>query len=438
MQSKRRPSYHEYDSAPPPVSGPHVALTQMYNAPGAVYVNSTLKSNAGHGGHPSSSMQHAPMAPPMGAPARRTTDTAASYGQGTGYASVQYAPPPVRQSQPMYPPPPPLDISGPIGPHGAATRAAAVNYDSDVSSMATPVATPDASFRYRTSAFSPNEASESPPPAPISYLGSSGRDSAHDRVPTLLRPQSFLALPIMGGEMDLAPNSGSMRLPPSTGYAPPQAYGPPPLMNGPPARVRATSGSSIAPNGRMEMPPPPIGPGMSSNHSNIGQYSQANAAAAMQNVYSRSIQQQQYADPGSPGSRGKGSGHGAPNYIGGYPNNNMPVVGPPAGVPGSPTGKSLNNNRNRIDPSQLPRPPPPPKDFVYHTRAGLGRKVPPVSNAVFQCVDTGNCSPRFLRVTTGAPSTTSALAYKLGVPLALVCDLCKDVLYIFLFPNDLV
>ena len=91
-----------------------------------------------------------------------------------------------------------------------------------------------------------------------------------------------------------------------------------------------------------------------------------------------------------------------------------------ASVRGGVSSGSASDEKPRIDPSKVPRPPPPPKDFIYHTRAGTARKVPPVSNAIFQCIDTGNSSPRFLRVTTGAPPASSSLASKLSIPMAII------------------
>ena len=285
-------------------------------------------------------------------------------------------------------------------------------YESDVSSMATPVATPD--FKKRPEAvYSPNEFS--PPPSPADLYMPSPQHSSIMPLPTLSRPKSYLSLP-MGGEVEQVQTLGGT----SGQYAPPNhlsgsaSYQSAPALSAPPPRSRTSSAGSIM---STTVPPPPTTDDSYKARS-------MDASMAMKSVYKRNVSQ--YPDPGSPGSKGQGS-RGSSNFFPNVPqspgkntysgnNNQFFGTNPP---PSSPGGR-LSSSKSRIDPSQMPRAPPPPKDFVYHTRAGLGRKVPPVSNAVFQSVDTGNCSPRHLRVTTTAPPSTSALAYKLGVPLALV------------------
>jgi len=61
----------------------------------------------------------------------------------------------------------------------------------------------------------------------------------------------------------------------------------------------------------------------------------------------------------------------------------------PAGELSPFRNRRASNATSRIDPSQMPRPPTPPNDLIYHTRSSTGRKVPPVANAIFAAVDSG-------------------------------------------------
>ena len=51
-----------------------------------------------------------------------------------------------------------------------------------------------------------------------------------------------------------------------------------------------------------------------------------------------------------------------------------------------------------------------PTDITYHTRSGGARKVPPLTNAGYLSVDTGNCSPRHIRATMCAPPVSNYMA----------------------------
>ena len=63
---------------------------------------------------------------------------------------------------------------------------------------------------------------------------------------------------------------------------------------------------------------------------------------------------------------------------------------------------------SRIDPGQMPRPPRPHVGALYETKTN-NRKVPPVANTSMTVVDTGYCSPRFLRLTMAAPPISAAM-----------------------------
>ena len=78
------------------------------------------------------------------------------------------------------------------------------------------------------------------------------------------------------------------------------------------------------------------------------------------------------------------------------------------------------NQTARIDSSQMPRPPRPQKDITFNTKAGVGRKVPPLSNSIFRTVDKGNCSPRLLRITTCAVPCSEVILNNTAIPLALI------------------
>jgi protein transport protein SEC24 len=89
-----------------------------------------------------------------------------------------------------------------------------------------------------------------------------------------------------------------------------------------------------------------------------------------------------------------------------------------------PKKKSRSPPRSRIDTNQMPRPNPVPTNSpatLYYTKSSTNsRKVPPASTANFTSVDSGNASPRAMRVTTVAPPSTKSLAGKTALPLAVV------------------
>jgi hypothetical protein len=80
--------------------------------------------------------------------------------------------------------------------------------------------------------------------------------------------------------------------------------------------------------------------------------------------------------------------------------------------------------KGRIDSNQMPRPKPTRVSYplpVYHTKSSTtgGRKLPPSYLTEFNTIDCGNCSPRYLRVTTTAPPSSSQLNSELLLPFAL-------------------
>jgi hypothetical protein len=93
----------------------------------------------------------------------------------------------------------------------------------------------------------------------------------------------------------------------------------------------------------------------------------------------------------------------------------------------------------RVNPNDVPRPPPPETDVMYHTYTTPSRKLPPICDTGFLAVDTGGIigtltvvsslcccflsgisSPRYMRATTVAPACSSALFKQANVPLAII------------------
>ena len=104
----------------------------------------------------------------------------------------------------------------------------------------------------------------------------------------------------------------------------------------------------------------------------------------------------------------------------------LPLQAQCSSIPGDilPKRPPRSPPRSRIDSNQMPRPRPADPhapELIYHTKSSTGaRKVPPASTAVFTCVDSGNATPRAVRVTSVAPPSTKALANKISMPLAVV------------------
>ncbi|KAK3260073.1 hypothetical protein CYMTET_30955 [Cymbomonas tetramitiformis] len=97
---------------------------------------------------------------------------------------------------------------------------------------------------------------------------------------------------------------------------------------------------------------------------------------------------------------------------------------PAAPKPSSTSSQSSSGYSSRIDPSQIPR--PPPQAFggsapIFETRPVSGNSVnPPPATSAFVVRDTGNCSPRFIRPTLNQIPATSELLQSSGMPLALM------------------
>jgi protein transport protein SEC24 len=102
---------------------------------------------------------------------------------------------------------------------------------------------------------------------------------------------------------------------------------------------------------------------------------------------------------------------------------NMGVPPTPSRQRNNSQGGNIKRVNSRIDPSQMPRPIRPADGVIYQTNSGTttssGRKIPPTSCVNFKVIDTGNCSPRCLRITSSAPPATKEVANMTGIPIAI-------------------
>ena len=115
--------------------------------------------------------------------------------------------------------------------------------------------------------------------------------------------------------------------------------------------------------------------------------------------------------PPPPHRTSSSSPSSSPQYRPSPPSIARSGIQPPATTP---------RRTSRIDSSQMPRPPRPQKDIIFNTRAGVGRKVPPLSGSTFKAIDKGNCSPRLMRVTMCAIPTNKEILNNTGIPFAIV------------------
>jgi hypothetical protein len=92
---------------------------------------------------------------------------------------------------------------------------------------------------------------------------------------------------------------------------------------------------------------------------------------------------------------------------------------PMANTPRSPN--TPRSNKSRIDSSAMPRPSSGKADIFYKTQSEhTGRRNPPPTNSIFTAVDTGNCSPRYMRSTYVAPPQSSEVMATCGVPFVVI------------------
>eukprot|EP01041_Mallomonas_annulata_P005068 gene5066-10143_t len=227
----------------------------------------------------------------------------------------------------------------------------------------------------------------------------------------------------------MGPPPGSMGPPPGSMMGPPPGsmMGPPSGSMGPPVGVGQGQGQgqgSIPPAPKSKTPPPstaPLMPVVSTEDLPSMAYAQKYSPPPLPLPLPNTT-------PLPPVSSSSSSSHvssnvTAPNsYTHSYNTNHTRGV------------NNTNNNSNhtvfqnrktintisRIDPSQMPRPPIPPVDLLYQTRSTNQRKIPPVSNAMYQSVDMGCASPRFLRCTLCAPPTSKDVLREMSLPYTLL------------------
>ncbi|GJP53569.1 hypothetical protein CLOM_g12724 [Closterium sp. NIES-68] len=90
-----------------------------------------------------------------------------------------------------------------------------------------------------------------------------------------------------------------------------------------------------------------------------------------------------------------------------------PFTGQAPGQQGSAPG-------SRIDPNQIPRPPPPADAFLFETRVNGTANLPPAATSSFVVRDTGNCSPKFIRASLNQIPLSADLLTTSAMPLSLM------------------
>ncbi|KAE9046227.1 Protein transport protein Sec24-like [Phytophthora rubi] len=149
-------------------------------------------------------------------------------------------------------------------------------------------------------------------------------------------------------------------------------------------------------NGQQQAPPPPQG--------GAAPYLQPNRNAGPY--------------PGPPGPGAGAPPYGAPGAPGGYGQ-------PQPGYPGPQQQQQLASQapKQRIDPTQIPRPVVSAERTQYVAR-GHTVTMPPAASSDYVCVDEGCCNPRFIRPTLNHVPATKELLKQCGLPLAaVICPL---------------
>ncbi|XP_044509940.1 protein transport protein Sec24-like At4g32640 isoform X3 [Mangifera indica] len=93
----------------------------------------------------------------------------------------------------------------------------------------------------------------------------------------------------------------------------------------------------------------------------------------------------------------------------------LTTISPTVGQDGIPRG-----GQSKVDPSQIPRPDPSSSVIMYETRHGNQANPPPPATSDFIAMDTGNCSPRYMRCTINQVPCTADLLATSGMQLALL------------------
>ncbi|CAI5521297.1 unnamed protein product [Closterium sp. Naga37s-1] len=199
-----------------------------------------------------------------------------------------------------------------------------------------------------------------------------------------------------GGPPGSTPGQYAQHTPPPPGSAPGQ-YG----QHAPPPPFSAAPPTGPPPGGAMMPgagPPPPFG-------------APPTAGAAQRRAYPMPAGTPPGvgAPPQSPGM----GGHAPPSPGMGARQPMAPFTGQAAGQQGSAPG-------SRIDPNQIPRPPPPADAFLFETRVNGTANLPPAATSSFVVRDTGNCSPRFIRASLNQIPLSADLLNTSAMPLSIM------------------
>lgn len=121
--------------------------------------------------------------------------------------------------------------------------------------------------------------------------------------------------------------------------------------------------------------------------------------------------------PGPPGPGGVAPPYGAPGGPGAY---GQPQQG---GYPQQQQQQASQAPKQRIDPTQIPRPVVSAERVQYVAR-GHTVTMPPPASSDYVCVDEGCCNPRFIRPTLNHVPANKDLYKQCGLPLAaVICPL---------------
>ena len=346
-----------------------------------------------------------------------------AYNQASVPIATTAAAADVNKTVPSIPPPPPHAFT----PHNQAPTV-------------TPVSTATISSGYHSGPTTIQFAPQSIPPptlppssaaAPVlAHLAPSPAPSPAPSAKTSIRPPpvtgsvAFYSLPTPGGSSKVqapaqsAPpvsSNGGYNSYPATQQTQPQQYGmpPPPISNAtgyqsgpPPPMSQYTSGpSSLQP---PPMPQYPSGPS-SLQPPPMSQY--PSGPSSLQPPPMPQYQAQPTPPTNFSSIPANRSSTNLNTVLSRQSSDDLGGVTP---------GGGTRVRKPRIDPSQMPRPPNLDTDVIYYTLQPNTRKVPPLSNTGYKAIDTGNCSPRYIRATTAVPAVSASLQNTCGIPLGII------------------
>ncbi|KAL4139970.1 hypothetical protein PRNP1_015399 [Phytophthora ramorum] len=261
---------------------------------------------------------------------------------------------------------------------------------------------------------------QQPPPGssgPLSSGGNSGVPQVNRGPPGTAPGRS--AYPGQGppgpGSFNNAPPAAGG--PPSFQSGPPGAQGPPrqQFQQGPPAGGQQFGNAPPPPGGRpgppqfgqqQQGPPPPQFGG------------QQQGPPPLQGGAAPYLQPNRNAGPYPPAPGAAAPPYGAPGAPGAYGQPQQGGYSPQQQQPQAPQAP-----KQRIDPTQIPRPVVAAERVQYVAR-GHTVTMPPPASSDYVCVDEGCCNPRFIRPTLNHVPATKDLLKQCGLPLAaVICPL---------------